>query len=106
MFFRRSKFGEKIFFQENDYLITPVFNSVKEFENKFPTLKGRVYYLPFCTNKNDFNHKTEKDINISFVGNLFGKPSKIFMHNQNDTEFRSDVFHFIDEVKKKLSFKY
>ena len=100
MFFRRSKFGEKIFFQENDYLITPVFNSVKEFENKFPALKGRVYYLPFCTNKNDFHHKTKKDINISFVGNLFGKPSKIFMQNQNDKEFRRGVFNFIDEVKK------
>ena len=100
IFFKKSKFGKKTFFQKNDYLITPTLKSVKEFEKKFPVLKGRIYYLPFCTSKNDFNHGTNKDINISFVGNLFGKPTKIIGTDKNDQEFRDGVFKFIDDVKR------
>jgi hypothetical protein len=102
MFFKSSKFAETTVFQKNDHLITPVFSSVKEFEKKFPVLKGRVNYLPFCTKINDFNHETKKDINISFVGNLFGSPNKILKQKGNDKEFRNGVFEFIGEVKKNF----
>lgn len=102
MFFKRSKFGEEILFQKNDHLITPVFTSVKEFEKKFPILKERVHYLPFCTNINDFNHETEKDINISFIGNLFANPHKIIKHSKNDKEFRGGVFKFFKEVENNF----
>jgi hypothetical protein len=102
MFFRRSKFGEAIFFQENDYLITPVFTSVKEFEKKFPILKARVHYLPFCTNICDFNHETEKDINISFIGNLFANPYKLIKRSKYDKDFRNGVFKFLGEVENNF----
>jgi hypothetical protein len=102
MFFKRSKIGEVILFQENDYLITPVFTSVKEFERKFPVLKMRVHYLPFCTKIDDFNHETEKDINISFVGNLFANPSKLIKRSKNDEEFRNGVFKFFRDVENNF----
>jgi hypothetical protein len=102
MFFKSSKFVETPVFQKNDHLITSSFASVKEFEKKFPILKGRVTYLPFCTNINDFNHQTKKNINISFVGNLFGNPNKILKYNKTEKEFRNGVFRFIGEVKKNF----
>jgi hypothetical protein len=99
-FFRGFNSNEKTFFQENDHLITPSFASVKAFEKRFPVLKGRVHYLPFCTNINDFNHETQKDINISFVGTLFGSPFKMLVRNKNDNEFRNGVFKFFKAVEK------
>jgi spore maturation protein CgeB len=102
MFFKSYKFIEKIIFQKNDHLITPSFASVKKFEKKFPVLKGRVHYLPFCTDINDFNQNTKKDINIVFIGNLFGSPQKILKHNKNEEEFRKGVFEFIREVEKNF----
>jgi hypothetical protein len=100
VFFRGFNSNETTFFQENDHLITPSFASVKAFEKKFPVLKGRVHYLPFCTNINDFNHKTQKDINISFVGTFFGSPYKMLERNKNDSEFRNGVFKFFKAVEK------
>jgi hypothetical protein len=101
MFFKSSKFGEKTFFQANDHLITASFAAVKALEKKFPELKGSVHYLPVCTRKDDFNHKTKKDINISFVGNLFGKPGKLIKRIKNDKEFRKGLFKFIEYVKTR-----
>ena len=99
-FFKGFNAEEKTFFQENDHLITPTSASVKEFEKKFPVLKGRVHYLPFCTNKNDFNHKTQKDINISFVGNLFAVSSQLIKRYKNDRELINGIFNFFREVEK------
>ena len=98
MFFKSSNFGEKTIFRDNDHLITATFAAVNALEKKFPELKGRVYYLPVCTRKEDFNHTIKKDINISFIGNLFGKSKKLIALNKNDKKFRSGFFKFIEEV--------
>ena len=102
IFPNRSKFGSRIFFQENDYVVTLSSAGVKALEKKFPVLKDRVYYFPFCTNKNEFNHNTKKDINISFVGNLFGNPLKIAKHYKKDPEFKEGVHKFFKAVEKNF----
>ena len=64
--------GHDDLFSSKDYVITSSFNNINRLETIYPVLKGRVTFLPFATNANDFAKKADRqDINISFVGTYF-----------------------------------
>lgn len=64
--------NHKDLFCERDHVITSSHKNVDRLEQIYPVLRGRVHYLPFATNVNDFaGVAPAQDTNIVFVGTYF-----------------------------------
>lgn len=91
-------------FCDKDFVITSSTINVNRLESIYPILNGKVYYLPFCTNIDQFNHtfNHEKSINISFVGTYFycGKLTEILNYYTNNKKIYRSIIKFSEELKK------
>lgn len=94
--------GHDDLFCSKDYVITSSFKNVNRLETIYPVLKGRVVFLPFATNANDFAKKAERqDINISFVGTYFycGQFTKILETYRDHPKIRNGLLELTAMVE-------
>ncbi|MDQ6990713.1 MAG: glycosyltransferase [Mariprofundaceae bacterium] len=65
--------AEKPLFCERDHVFVPTLETVDAFEIKFPAIAGKVYYLPFATDPDEYAalKYVKVDVPISFVGTYF-----------------------------------
>lgn len=78
----------KDLFGKRDHVITSTSKNVSLVERDYPALKGRVHYMPFATNAEDFKKRKRdaKDIPISFIGTFFYAAPilNLCLHYKND----------------------
>jgi len=97
-------------FSDKDYVVTSSFGNVKRLEAIYPRVKGRVFFLPFCTRTDDFStyEEEQQDINISFVGTFFycGQLTEIFNTYSHAKETVQKILALLSKVEENYDLDF
>ena len=102
--------GHDELFGESDYVVTSSYGNIKRLEAIYPKIRGRVFFLPFCTNTEDFKiyDIKQESINISFVGTFFycGQLTEILNSYFHDEGIIRKILLLVSKVEKNYDLDF